>query len=498
MQHNQYVCKTIFYNTIMVLTTSFEQEIKRYQQQQNAAYHLAEVVSDLWINQSVELVLFRNRLLHQRPNSLLQLFKKTSELTNMTLCFSKLLDVAKVIQGMELPPSRIDIGTLALDFSNQQNASDTIDVFIRKRLAPVIRHEAFEPRDVILYGFGRIGRLLARELINTTGDGQQLRLRAIVVRENVDPVSLSKRANLLKQDSIHGNFEGTVDIDIEKKALIINGITVFVLSAGAPEELDYTAYGIANALVIDNTGAFRDQQQLARHLKADGVSLVLLTAPGKGVPNIVYGINQQEVSSDTGSISSAASCTTNAISPVLAVIDQELGITTGHIETVHAYTNDQNLVDNIHKKYRRGRAAALNMVITETGAGKAVAKVLPSLAGKLTSNAVRVPIPNGSLAILHLEVATPCDVQRVQEILLNAALKGSLVEQIKYEYNPDLVSVDIIGTTAAAVIDAPAIIVSPNGKNVIIYVWYDNEYGYVHQVMRLARHQAGVRRYSYY
>lgn len=482
----------------MVSTATFEQEIKSYQQQQNAAARLAEIVSNLWINQGVELVLFRNQILHQRPSSLLQLHRHASSLVGTKCCISNILEVAEVIQEMDLPPSRIDIGTLTLDFGKQQNSGDSIYLFVRRRLASVIRHESFHAKDVILYGFGRIGRLLARELINTTGDGKQLRLRAIVVREKIDAASLMKRANLLKRDSIHGNFEGTVDIDNEKKALVINGITVYMLSASVPEDIDYSAYGIQNALVIDNTGAFRDQQELARHLKAKGVVQVLLTAPGKGVPNVVYGINENNISPGETTICSAASCTTNAITPVLAAIDKELGIITGHIETVHAYTNDQNLVDNIHKKYRRGRAAALNMVITETGAGTAVSKVLPSLAGKLTSNAVRVPIPNGSLAILQLEVEQPCTAGRIHDVLLNAALNGPLVEQIKYENNPDLVSSDIIGTTAAAVVDAPATIVSSNGKNVVIYVWYDNEYGYVNQVMRLARHQAGVRQYSYY
>jgi len=483
----------------MVPTVAFEQEIKSYQQQQNAAARLIKIVSNLWINQGVELVLFRNQILHQRPGSLLHIHKHASNLIGTTtLCISNILEVAEAIQEMELPPSRIDIGTLTLDFSRQQNDGDPLYLFVRKRLASVIRHEAFQAKDVILYGFGRIGRLLARELINTTGDGKQLRLRAIVVREEIDGASLTKRANLLKWDSIHGNFDGTVDIDNEKKALVINGITVYMLSAGAPEDIDYSVYAIQNALVIDNTGAYREQQELARHLKAKGVAQVLLTAPGKGVPNIVYGLNENSISPGETTLCSAASCTTNAITPVLAVIDKELGIASGHIETVHAYTNDQNLVDNIHKKYRRGRAAALNMVITETGAGVAVSKVLPSLAGKITSNAVRVPIPNGSLAILQLEVEQSCTVNGIHDILLNAALKGSLVEQIKYENNPDLVSVDVIGTTAAAVVDAPATIVSSNGKNIVIYVWYDNEYGYVNQVMRLARHQAGVRQYSYY
>src|SRR5690606_32724968 len=142
-----------------------------------------------------------------------------------------------------------------------------------------------------------------------------------------------------------------------------------------------------NALVLDNTGAFRDKEALGRHLSSKGCSQVLLTAPGKEIPNIVHGVNHMEFDPDSLKIFSAASCTTNAITPILKVVDDSLGIKKGHIETIHAYTNDQNLVDNMHSKYRRGRAAALNMVITETGAGKAVAKALPQLMGKLTSNA---------------------------------------------------------------------------------------------------------------
>src|SRR5690606_14491931 len=293
-------------------------------------------------------------------------------------------------------------------------------------------------------------------------------------------------------------FEGTVTIDEEKRALIINGVTVYVISASTPEEIDYTKYGIQNALVIDNTGAFRDKEQLSRHLASKGASQVLLTAPGKGVPNIVYGVNNDMIDTENESIFSAASCTTNAISPILDVIHNAIGIKQGHIETIHSYTNDQNLVDNMHKKSRRGRAAALNMVITETGAGSAVAKVLPALAGKLTSNAIRVPVLNGSLAILNLELNNKTTFKQLNDLLKKAALDGDLVEQISYTNNSELVSSDIIGTSAASVIDAPANIVSEDGKTAIIYVWYDNEYGYSHQVMRLARHIAGVRRYTYY
>ncbi len=223
-----------------------------------------------------------------------------------------------------------------------------------------------------------------------TGKGNLMRLRAIVTRGEINETVLEKRAALLRDDSVHGNFHGTVSADIEKSALIINGTTVHVISANAPEEIDYSSYGIFDALVIDNTGAFRDEEALSRHLKSKGASKVLLTAPGKGVPNIVHGVNHKEHNPNKVAIFSAASCTTNAITPVLKVMEDSFGVINGHLETIHAYTNDQNLVDNMHKKYRRGRAAALNMVITETGAGKAVSKALPSFEGKLTSSAIRV------------------------------------------------------------------------------------------------------------
>jgi glyceraldehyde 3-phosphate dehydrogenase len=205
-----------------------------------------------------------------------------------------------------------------------------------------------------------------------------------------------------------------------------------------------------------------------------------------------------EFDPDTIKIFSAASCTTNAITPILKVVDDSLGIKKGHIETIHAYTNDQNLVDNMHGKYRRGRAAALNMVITETGAGKAVAKALPQLIGKLTSNAIRVPVPNGSLAILNLEINNKTSRAALNTIIKKYALEGDLVEQIKYSLSNELVSTDIVGTSAPAIYDSTATIVSDDGKNLVLYIWYDNEFGYSHQVIRLAKYIAKVRRYTYY
>ena len=267
-----------------------------------------------------------------------------------------------------------------------------------------------------------------------TGKGNQLRLRAIVTRGGVSAEILEKRANLLRTDSVHGRFMGTVDVDNKKNALIINGTTVHVIDTAVPEHVDYTKYGISDALVIDNSGAFRTKKELERHLKSKGVTRVLLTAPGKEIPNIVHGVNHKEYSPDEISIFSAASCTTNAITPILKVIEDSLGIKKGHLETIHAYTNDQNLVDNMHAKYRRGRAAALNMVITETGAGAAVAKALPVLDGKLTSNAIRVPVPNGSLAILNLDIKNKTSLSSINTMMKKYALEGDLVEPVSYTH----------------------------------------------------------------
>ncbi len=198
--------------------------------------------------------------------------------------------------------------------------------------------------------------------MSKTGMGKQMRLRAIVVRGEITPEVMEKRAAMLRNDSVHGNFSGSVKADFMSKSLIVNETKVHVISADQPENIDYTKYGIENALVIDNSGAFRTKEALSRHLKAKGVQKVLLTAPGKEVPNIVYGVNHFEIDPDKIDIVSAASCTTNAITPILKVIEDNFEVVNGHLETIHAYTNDQNLVDNMHSKYRRGRAAALNMV----------------------------------------------------------------------------------------------------------------------------------------
>ena len=437
---------------------NYENEVANQASVRRATVEFINIVNDLWYDKSIELVLFRNPLVDKRASEVLNLINYAKEFVAKPITIEDALAIAKAIQSIELPASKLDIGKLAYEFHLVEGASvDTVE-FVKNQLKDATEAVDIQPKDVVLYGFGRIGRLLARELSSKMGKGSQLRLRAVVTRGKIDQSVLEKRASLLSIDSVHGDFLGTVQVDVENNALIINGTTVYMISANQPEDIDYTQYGINDALVIDNTGAFRDKEALSRLLASKGASKVLLTAPGKGIPNIVHGVNHLENNPDEIDIFSAASCTTNAITPVLKVLEDNFGIKKGHIETIHAYTNDQNLVDNMHNKYRRGRAAALNMVITETGAGSAVAKALPVLAGKLTSNAIRVPVPNGSLAILNLQLNSETTVEAVNAIMKQYALEGDLVEQIQYSLNNELVSSDIVGTTAPSIFDSKATI----------------------------------------
>jgi len=475
----------------------YEKELAFQADRRRATVEFIRLISDLWYENTVELILFRNQLLDRNVSEILNLVEYASDFVEKPISIFDAVEIAREIKTQNLPPSKIDIGKLVYEYHLDEHQHSIKD-FVDDKLKDAKNSNGIEPKDIVLYGFGRIGRLLARELMALTGKGNLMRLRAIVTRGEITESVLEKRASLLRNDSVHDDFHGTVRVDIDKKALIINGTTVHVISANTPEEIDYTAYGIFDALVIDNTGAYRDKEALERHLKSKGIAKVLLTAPGKGVPNIVHGVNHLDYNPEEIDIFSAASCTTNAITPVLKVIEDNFGVINGHLETIHAYTNDQNLVDNMHKKYRRGRAAALNMVITETGAGKAVSKALPSFEGKLTSNAIRVPVPNGSLAILNLRLENAASKETINAIMKKNCLEGNLVEQIRYSLSNELVSSDIVGTSAPAIFDSNATISNNNGTNVVLYIWYDNEYGYTHQVVRLARYISQVRRFTYY
>jgi len=481
------------------MKNGYETGLNEYVKQKKAVVELINAVGGLMYGKGVELVFYRNHLVDVSISEIINLFDYAEKTVNKPTDIYMVSKLANCLLNLDLAPSKIDIGRITNEYTTQKENFSSVDDFLKKTLANFIGQDkhTISPKDVVLYGFGRIGRLAARELIQQAGKGQQLRLRAIVIR-SLDKNQIEKRAALLRNDSVHGAFKGTVIEDYENNSLIINGQMVHLIAAKNPEDIDYTKYGINNALIIDNTGVFKDRNALGRHLKSKGSEKVLLTAPGGEIPNIVYGINHNEVNIDQEKIFSAASCTTNAISPVLKVIEDNLGVESGHIETIHAYTNDQNLLDNMHKKPRRGRSAAINMVITSTGAGKAVTKVIPSLSGKLTANAVRVPTPNGSLAIIKLSLNKSTTVEQINSLMKSAALTGSLVNQIKYEISKELVSNDIIGNTCASVFDSNATIVSNDGKSCVIYSWYDNEFGYTKQVIRIAKYITKVRRLIYY
>ncbi len=483
----------------MVQELTYEKQLSSWIEDEKAALALVNVVGKLWFDKSVELLLFRNQMFDVSSSGLLRLHDYAQNIVGQPITVEVTLALAQAINEIEISPARIDMGRLGSEWLKEQFAYASVKQFVVTKLEKFIGRDRFNlvPKDVVLYGFGRIGRLAARMLVGMAGKGEQLRLRAIVTRDHQES-DIYKRAELLKNDSIYGPFQGTIEVDAANRCLIINGQQVNMISAASPESIDYTQYGIEDALVIDNTGVSRDREGLSKHLNAKGVARVLLTAPGKGdIPNIVAGVNNYAYKKDE-TIFSAASCTTNAIVPLLSLIDQAIGIERGHIESVHSYTNDQNLLDNYHPKSRRGRSAAQNLVITETGADKAVAKVLPQLAGKLTGNAIRVPTPNGSLAVLSLQVARSVSKTEVNEIIRQAALSGDLVEQIKYSMSEELVSSDVIGSQTAVVFDSPATIVSQDGKSIVLYVWYDNEFGYTRQALKVAKNISGVLRLTYY
>lgn len=482
-----------------VVKDNYQSNFNDYINQEKEAVKLQNHIGQLLYDKGIELVLFRNPMTDISVSELLQLHDYANSIVGKPITVADSSALAGELYKMDLAPSKLDIGRLTYEWHEQKSNYSSMSEFLQNTLSGFGENvqESLQPKDVVLYGFGRIGRLAARELIKQAGKGQQLRLRAIVVR-GVDASQLKKRAYLLRNDSVHGPFPGSIIEDVENMALIINGQRVNFIAANNPEDIDYTAYGIKDALIIDNTGVFKDRTALSRHLKSKGASKVLLTAPGKEVPNIVYGVNNKSLDIEKEDIYSAASCTTNAIVPVLKVIHDNLNVEKGHIETVHAYTNDQNLLDNYHKKERRGRSAAINMVITETGAGKAVTKVIPELQDKLTANAVRVPVPNGSLAILSLTVGKETTREEVDALLRDAALNGELVNQINYNTNEECVSSDIVGNTCCSVYDSNATIVHPDKKNIVLYVWYDNEFGYTKQVIRLAKYISKVRRLIYY
>jgi len=486
----------------MQIRVASDRSLEQWRESEKTALDLLQIVGELRFDKNVELVFFRHDIYDTRPSELLNIHKKGIKFSKQPISVNTTLTIAHCIANYpKLAPAKVDLGKLAFEWIQQAKNFESIENFVHNRLGTMYAEgtEAIPSKDVVLYGFGRIGRLVTRRIISQTGKGEQLRIKAIVLRPKMKDLyeEARKRADLLSRDSVHGDFGGVIDVSPDGSELILNGNRIKLIYAKQPSEINYTEYGIKDALLIDNTGVWRNKEQLSVHLRP-GISNVCLTAPAPDIPNIVYGANQQTLDLKENKIFCAASCTTNAIAPVLQLIDQKWGVQKGHIETIHAYTNDQNLLDNFHKKPRRGRAAPLNMVVTTTGAAKAVTKVVPSLDGKLTGNAIRVPTPNVSLAIMSICIDGATSQPELNEYLKDAALNGNFVEQIHFSESNDYVSSQAVGMTSTSVIDAPSTKVSPDGKMITIYAWYDNEYGYSCQVVRLAKFAAGVRRPFYY
>jgi glyceraldehyde 3-phosphate dehydrogenase len=457
------------------------------------AESMIPLIGKLHRERDVTVLLHSRSLVNKSVVSILKTHRFARQIAGEELSVTETLPFLRTLTTLDLGPSQIDLGMLAATYRTDDRGL-SVQEFTAEAVAGATgagRTERREPRDVVLYGFGRIGRLVARLLIEKTGSGNGLRLRAIVVRGGGGRADgdLVKRASLLRRDSIHGQFQGTITVDEANSTIVANGNEIKVIYASDPSEVDYTAYGVKNAILIDNTGNWRDREGLSQHLRP-GIDKVVLTAPGKGdVPNIVHGVNHETVKPDER-ILSCASCTTNAIVPPLKAMADEYGVLRGHVETVHSFTNDQNLLDNYHKADRRGRSAPLNMVITETGAASAVAKALPELKAPITGSSIRVPVPDVSIAILSLRLGRETTREEVLEHLREVSLTSPLKRQIDFTTAPDAVSSDFIGSRHASIVDAGATKV--DGDNAILYLWYDNEFGYSCQVIRVVQHVSGV------
>tara|TARA_B100000401_G_scaffold149779_1_gene99756 strand:+ start:551 stop:2053 length:1503 start_codon:yes stop_codon:yes gene_type:complete len=454
---------------------------------------MVPLIGSLYRN-GINIMIYGKSLVNESPVAIMKAHRFARQTDNNELSELETYPILQHISSLKLQDCEIDIGEIAVKcpfFNDIKDDTSKIPDYINGELKSVINKKSNRPnnpKNIVLYGFGRIGRLVARMMTQTTGPGNYFRLKAIVIRKATDD-DIFKRASLLTRDSVHGAFDGTVRVDEENSTLVINGNPVKIIYASSPDEIKYKDFDIIDPIVIDNTGVWRDEDSLSKHLKS-GASKVILTAPAKGdLKNIVYGINDN-ILKDNDSIISAASCTTNAIVPVLKAVNDEYKIKGGHIETVHAYTNDQNLIDNFHKGDRRGRGAPLNMVITTTGAVKAVAKALPELEGKLTGNAIRVPTPNVSLAILSLALEQEVTDTQINDYLKSIAFHSKYREIIGFVNSPEIVSTDFYSSPFASIIDSQATIASKN--RVTLYCWYDNEYGYSKQVIGLTKKVAKI------
>ncbi|MGV0739189.1 glyceraldehyde-3-phosphate dehydrogenase [Mycobacterium syngnathidarum] len=465
-------------------------ELANWNAQEALAEAMIPIIGTLHRAKGVTVLLHSRSLVNKSVISILRTHRFARQVGGNELSVEETFPFLQALADLDLGPAKIDLGLLVMAY-RASDGSASVPEFTAQVLSDVTGENKIEPqgpRDVVLYGFGRIGRLVARLLIEKAGSGNGLNLRAVVIRSNGEG-DLAKRASLLRRDSVHGQFNGSIKVDNENNCLIANGNVIKFIHSNDPSTVDYTQYGINNAILIDNTGKWRDREGLSKHLRP-GIAKVLLTAPGKGdVPNIVHGVNHRTLDLEQ-QIFSCASCTTNAIVPPLKAMDDEFGVARCHVETVHSFTNDQNLLDNYHKADRRGRSAPFNLVLTETGAASAVAKAMPDLKAKISGSSIRVPTPDVSVAILNMQLHKQTTKGEVLEYLRQASLSGPLSRNLDYTAATDAVSSDFIGSRAASIIDANATIADED--NVILYVWYDNEFGYSSQVVRTVQYLSGI------
>lgn len=325
---------------------------------------------------------------------------------------------------------------------------------------------------VAINGFGRIGRLVARAILERPDSGLEL----VTINDLADAKS---NAWLFSRDSVHGKYPGTVTA--EGDDLVIDGKRIHVTKERDPANLPHAANGVE--LVLECTGFFTDRASAQKHIDA-GAKKVLISAPGKNVDlTVVFGVNHDKLEAGH-TIVSNASCTTNCLAPVAKVLNDAIGIERGLMTTVHAYTNDQKILDQIHPDLRRARAAAMNIIPTTTGAARAVAEVLPELKGKLDGSAIRVPVPDGSLVDLTFTPKRDTTVEEVNQVLKAASESGPLKGILWYSDEP-LVSIDIVHTAASSTVDSLETAVI-DGKLVRVVSWYDNEWGFSNRMVDTA------------
>lgn len=319
-------------------------------------------------------------------------------------------------------------------------------------------------------GFGRIGRNVFRQALNND------KIEIVAINDLTDAQML---AHLLKFDSVHGKLEEEVSVDDDY--IIVGDKKIRVFSEMDPQNIPWSDYGVE--VVIESTGRFTNRADASKHLEA-GAKKVIISAPGKDDDfTVVIGVNEDEYDPDNHHIISNASCTTNCLAPLAKVLHEKFGIKRGLMTTVHAYTNDQQILDLPHKDYRRARAAAENIIPTTTGAAKAVGKVLPELNGKLNGMAIRVPVSNGSVVDLVAELNENVTAEEVNRVLREAA-EGDLKGILEYSEDP-LVSKDIVGNPHSSIVDGLSTMVMEDSL-VKVVSWYDNEMGYSSRCVDLA------------